>query len=82
MKDMCLISQILGMHIIQDQTKKLLWLSQEKNVTKVLQRFGMENAKPVGLTLPTNSKLSKMQSSKMKTEKAEMMKVSYPIVEA
>ena len=30
-----------------------------KYVTKVLQRFGMESAKPVGSTLPTNWKLSK-----------------------
>ena len=38
--------QILGMHIVRDRTKKLLWLSQEKYVTKV--RFSMESAKPVG----------------------------------
>ena len=36
MKDMGPTKQILGMHIVRDRTKKLLWLSQEKYVTKVL----------------------------------------------
>ena len=47
MKVMGPAKQFLGMHIVRDRTKKLLWLSQEKYVTKVLQRFDMENAKPV-----------------------------------
>ena len=74
MKDMGPAKQILGMHIVRDRTKKLLWLSQEKYVTKVLQRFGMESAKPVGSTLPTNCKLSKDQCPKSKPENAEMTK--------
>jgi hypothetical protein len=69
--------QILGMHIIRDRSKKQLWLSQERYVTKVLQRFNMLEAKPVGSTLPTNCRLSGEQSPKTKTEKADMMKVSY-----
>ena len=77
MKDMGPAKQILGMHIVRDRTKKLLWLSQEKYVTKVLQRFGMESAKPVGSTLPTNCKLSIEQCPKSKTEKTEMSKVPY-----
>ena len=36
MKDMGLARQILGMHIVQDRTKKLLWLSQENYMGKVL----------------------------------------------
>ena len=36
MKDMGPAKQILGMHIVQDRTKKVLWLSQEKYVTKIL----------------------------------------------
>ena len=68
MKDLGPARQILGMHIIRDRSKKQLWLSQEKYVTKVLQRFNMSEAKPVGSTLPTNCKLS---------GKAEMMKIPY-----
>ena len=41
MKDLGPAKQILGMHIIQNRSKKELWLSQERYVTKVLQRFNM-----------------------------------------
>ena len=47
---------------------------------KVLQRFGMESVKPIGSTLPTNSKRSKEQSPKSKSEKADMSKVPYASV--
>ena len=77
MKDMGPVKQILGMHIVRDRMKKLLWLSQEKYVTKVLQRFSMLDAKPVGSTQPTNCKLSGKQSPKTKVDKAEMMKIPY-----
>ena len=35
MKDLGSARQMLGMHIIRDRSKKQLWLSQEKYVTKV-----------------------------------------------
>ena len=35
MKDMGPARQILGMHTVPNRTKRLLWLSQEKYVTKV-----------------------------------------------
>ena len=41
MKDMGPAKQIQGMHIVRDRTKKLLWLSEGKYVTKVLQRFNI-----------------------------------------
>ena len=47
MKDMGPAKQILGMHIVRDRTKKLMWLSQEKYVTKVLskvQRVGCKTS--------------------------------------
>ena len=77
MKDMELARQILGMHIVRDWTQKLLWLSQEKYVAKVLRSFSMADAKPFGSTLPTNYKLSGKQSPKTKVDKAEMMKIPY-----
>ena len=54
MKDLRLTKQILGMHIVQDRTKKVLWLSQEKYVTKILERFNMSEPKLVSSVLPTN----------------------------
>ena len=80
MKDMGLTKQIPGIHIVRDWMKKLLWLSQEKYVTKVLQRFNMADAKPVVSTLPANCKLSGKHSPKTKAEKSEMMKVPYASV--
>ena len=68
------------MHIVLNRTKNLLWLSQEKYVTKVLQRFGMESTKSVGSTLPTNCKLCKEQCPRSKTDKAKMTKVPYASV--
>ena len=36
MKDLGPAKQILGMQIVRDRTKNVLWLSEEKYVTKVL----------------------------------------------
>ena len=46
-------------------------------MTKVLERFNMQDAKPVGLTLATNCKLNRNQYSKTKSEKVEMNKILY-----
>ena len=46
-------------------------------MTKVLQRFNMLEAKPVGSTLPVNCRLSAKQRPKTKAEKEDMMKVPY-----
>ena len=48
MKDLEPPKQILGMCIVRDITKKVLWLSQEKYVTKILERFNMSESKRVG----------------------------------
>ena len=77
MKNMGPASHILGMHIVWDQTKKLLCLSQAKYVTKVLKRLSMAYANLVGWTLPANCKLFGKQSPKTKEENGKMMKISY-----
>ena len=41
MNDLGPAKQILGMHIVRDRTKKVLWFSQEKYVIKILERFNM-----------------------------------------
>ena len=48
MKDMGSAKQILGMHIVQDRTKKLLWLSQEKYVVALLRACVENKAGPPG----------------------------------
>ena len=45
MKDLGDANHILGMHIIRDKNKKLLYLSRKEYIGKVLQRFNMKGGK-------------------------------------
>ena len=77
MKDLGPAKQILGMHIVQDRTKNILWLLQEKYivaVTKVLQKFNMRNTKPVRSILLVNCKLNSSQCPRGEKDKVEMRK--------
>ncbi|NHV87521.1 reverse transcriptase domain-containing protein, partial [Escherichia coli] len=47
MKDLGPAEHILGMRIRRDRKDCLLYLSQERYLTKVLQRFQMSDAKPL-----------------------------------
>jgi len=51
MKDLGTAKKILGMEIRMDRDVRRLWLSQAGYVKKVLERFSMENAKPVSTPL-------------------------------
>uniref|UniRef100_A0A3Q7H4V7 Reverse transcriptase Ty1/copia-type domain-containing protein n=1 Tax=Solanum lycopersicum TaxID=4081 RepID=A0A3Q7H4V7_SOLLC len=51
MKDLGPAQQILGM--------KILWLSQERYIERVLERFNMKSAKPVSTPLASHLKLRK-----------------------
>ena len=77
MKDLGPAKQILGMHITRDRKSQRLWLSQERYVEKVLQRFNMDKAKPVSSPLAGNMKLSSDQCPRSEKEKAEMKNVPY-----
>jgi len=80
MKDLGPAKQILGMKVIRDRSKKLIWLSQEKYIEKVLKRFNMDKAKHVSVPLAKHSKLSTMKSPTSEEEKKEMSKVPYSSV--
>jgi hypothetical protein len=58
MKDLGVAKKILGMKIGRDRDAKKLWLSQAGYVKKVLERFSMENAKPVSTPLANHFRLS------------------------
>ena len=58
----------------------MLWSSPEKYVTKVLQRFNMDNVKPVGSTLLLKLKLNCGQCLKSEKDKAKLEKVLYASV--
>ena len=77
MKDMGPAKQILGMQISRDRKNKKIWLSQKKYIEKVLERFSMSNAKPVGSPLAGHFKLCSEQSPSSDEEKEKMQKVPY-----
>lgn len=77
MKDLGPAKNILGMFIHHDRTKHKLWLSQEKYIEKVLERFHMESTKPVATPLASHFCLSSKQSQTTNIENQEMNKVPY-----
>ncbi|KAM2380536.1 hypothetical protein EV1_040838 [Malus domestica] len=77
MKDLGPAKQILGMEIIRDRKSKKLWLSQEKYVERVLERFNMKAAKSVSSPLANHIKLSKESCPKTYEEKEKMAVVPY-----
>ena len=58
MKDLVTTKKILGMEIRIDRALGRLWLSQNGYVRKVLERFSVENAKPVSTRLANHFILS------------------------
>ena len=58
MKDLGADKKILRMEIRRERALRRLWLSQSVYVRKVLERFNMENAKPVNTPLRNHFRLS------------------------
>jgi hypothetical protein len=77
MKDLGPARQILGMQILRDKKAKKLWLSQEKYVERVLERFNMKHAKPVSTPLGGHFKLSKKSCPSSNKEKENMASIPY-----
>ena len=77
MKDLVSARQILGMHILRDRKVKKLWLSQEKYIERVLERFNMKHAKPVSTSLGAHFKLRKKSCSSSKKEKIDIASTIY-----
>ncbi|KAL5821663.1 hypothetical protein ACOSQ3_023545 [Xanthoceras sorbifolium] len=77
MKDLGPAKQILGMRITRNRQNRRIWLSQERYVEKVLERFNMSKAKSVSSPLASHFKLNASQCPSSKEEKSEMSKVPY-----
>ena len=56
-KDLGAIKKIIGIEIRRDRALERLWLSQSGYVGKVLERFSMENAKPISTHLANHFRL-------------------------
>ncbi|KAG6706623.1 hypothetical protein I3842_07G230600 [Carya illinoinensis] len=72
MKDLGAAKQIFGMRIVRDRVRGTLRLSQTEYVKKVLSRFNMDKAKPVGTPLGSHFRLSKNQSPESEEEQDYM----------
>lgn len=77
MKDLGPAKQILGMKV-SDRESRNLWLSQEKYIEKILDKFNMKNAKPVETPFAGHFKLSFTQGALNEKEKKEMVTTQNP----
>ena len=77
MKDLGAAKQILGMRITRDRKNRKLTLSQSEYIEKVLERFKMQDAKPVSTPLAIHFKLTKEMCPKTQEEIDYMSKVPY-----
>lgn len=58
MKDLGAVNFILGIEIRRDNINRKLWLNQSFHVDIILQRFRMQDCKPVNTHIPVGFKLS------------------------
>ena len=77
MKDLGKAKKILGIEIIRDENKGVLKISQRAYLEKVLERFGMREAKPVQTPIAQHFKLSSSQCPSIEDEKESMEKIPY-----
>jgi hypothetical protein len=52
LKDLGASNFILGMEIKRDRKKMKLWLNQRKYFETILQRFNMQECKPIKVSIP------------------------------
>eukprot|EP00253_Pinus_taeda_P008627 PITA_08627 len=77
MKDLGAAKHILGMEIHRDRKNGKLWLSQQKYVEKVLEKFSMNNVKPINIPLASHFKLSSVLSPRADEERQYISHVPY-----
>ena len=77
MKDLGAAKYILGMEIKRDWAKRKLWLNQRMYVETILQRFNMQDSKPVNVFILVGVNLSAEQCPKTQEEEEDMSHVPY-----
>jgi len=77
MKDMGEAAYILGVQILRNRATKLLALSQETYIDKILERFHMKDAKPMNTPIAHNAKISESMCPQNPQEKHETEQVPY-----
>ncbi|GAA0162319.1 hypothetical protein LIER_18436 [Lithospermum erythrorhizon] len=77
MKDLGEAENILGMKIKRSRDHGKLWLSQERYILKVLQRFNMELSKCVSCPLSSHFEWSKDGCPKKQVDLDKMKNIMY-----
>ena len=77
MKDMGEAHFVLRIEIVRDRSKKFLGLSQETYIKKILERFRMENSKPIDTPVEKGSTLCLDQCPKTYEKKECMSTMPY-----
>ena len=77
MKDIGEADYILGVKIFRDRSRKILGLSQQTYVKKVLERFQMSDCKPIDTPIAKNESLSQNMCPKTQDEQEKMARVPY-----
>ncbi|KAL0404032.1 UNVERIFIED_CONTAM: hypothetical protein Sradi_2044000 [Sesamum radiatum] len=80
MKDLSEVSYILGIKIFRNRSKRMLGMTQNSYVEKILKRFKMEHSKRGFLPIRYRVKLSKKQSPKTDEELKRMLDIPYASV--
>ncbi|GJZ10491.1 retrovirus-related pol polyprotein from transposon TNT 1-94 [Tanacetum coccineum] len=79
MKDLGPANKILEMQIHRDRVSRKIWISQKSYAKKILQRFNMQDYKPISTPFPTDVKLSSKMSPSSEKERMEMSRVPYAL---
>ncbi|CAL1413510.1 unnamed protein product [Linum trigynum] len=77
MKDLGQAKRILGMRISRDRRNGKIWLSQERYIERVLERFNVSKAKAVSTLLGGHFILSSKHCPTSEEEKEAMKNVPY-----
>ena len=77
MKDLGNASYVLGIQIYRDHSKDILGLSQKGYTEKLLQRYGMQDCKPLDTPIAKGDKLSLTQCPNNALEILEMENFPY-----
>jgi hypothetical protein len=79
MKDLGEVAYILGIKIYRDRSKRLIGLSQDTYINKVLKRFNMEEVKKGFLPMSHGIHLSKTQCPSTTDEWEGMSRILYAL---
>ena len=77
MKDLGSAKRILSIDIVRDRAAGTLFISQSRYVSKVLERFGMMDSKPVMTPLGAQFRLSDDMSPTSYAKKLQMAEIPY-----